>query len=447
MTTDRKSGGANPRELALEILLEIVERGGPSHIILSQALSKYQYLEKQDRAFITRVTQGTLEYLIQIDYVIGQYSSVEIARMKPVIRTLLRMSVYQILYMDRIPDGAVCNEAVKLAQKRRFQGLKGFVNGVLRTVSREKEHLSFPDDAVRYSVPRWLYDMWMEDYPEETVKGMLRAFLDKRRLCVRLCTGRADGARIKDSLSRQGVTVQDSGYGDDILFLEHVDYLETLEAFQKGWIQPQDLSSAMAARAARPQEGDYCIDVCGAPGGKSLHLAELLKGTGLVEVRDVSPHKAGLIEENIRRLGYSNIRARVMDARVMDEASAEKADVVLADLPCSGLGVLGRKPDIKLSMTPKAMGALAELQREILSVVWRYVKPQGRLIYSTCTISRKENQENAAWFVKNFPFEPMNLEGRLGEKVKEDTLKKGYVQLLPGIHPCDGFFLAAFRRT
>ena len=208
----------------------------------------------------------------------------------------------------------------------------------------------------------------------------------------------------------------------------------------------QDISSAMAVAAAGVKPGDHCIDVCGAPGGKSLHLADVLKGTGRVQVRDISEYKVGLIEENIRRLGYSNIEARVMDACREDSGSVETADVLLADLPCSGLGVIGRKPDIKLRMTPETLGALAQLQREILSVVWRYVKPGGTLVYSTCTVNREENQENAAWFAQNFPFEPVNIEGRLGEKIQEDSLKEGYVQLLPGIHPCDGFFLAVFRR-
>lgn len=446
MTDTGRDKGMNARELALDILLEIAERGGLSHVVLSQALSKYQYLEKQDRAFITRVTEGTLEYLIQLDFVIGQFSTVKVEKMKPVIRMILRMSVYQILYMDRIPDSAVCNEAVKLAAKRRFQGLKGFVNGVLRTISRQKDSLEFPDDSVRYSVPGWLYAMWMGDYPGETVRGMLQAFLEKSRLSVRCCLYRASREQIEESLRRQGVKVRDTGYGQGLLFLENVDYLEALDAFKNGWIQVQDISSAMAVTAAGVKPGDHCIDVCGAPGGKSLHLADVLKGTGRVQVRDISEYKVGLIEENIRRLGYSNIEARVMDACREDSGSVETADVLLADLPCSGLGVIGRKPDIKLRMTPENLGALAQLQREILSVVWRYVKPGGTLVYSTCTVNREENQENAAWFAQNFPFEPVNIEGRLGEKIQEDSLKEGYVQLLPGIHPCDGFFLAVFRR-
>lgn len=446
MSKDDRNSTIDARELAVDILLEIAERGGYSHMVLAQALSKYQFLKKRDRAFVTRVTEGTLEYLIQIDYVIGQYSSVTISKMKPVIRTILRMSVYQILYMDRIPDSAVCNEAVNLAVKRHFQGLKGFVNGVLRAIAREKEVLTFPDDSVRYSVPPWLLDMWKSDYPEETVRKMLEAFLAKRRFCVRCCLDRAGKQQITDSLARQGVKAENSGFGEGILFLEDVDYPEALEAFQRGWIQVQDLSSAMAVLAADPKNGDYCIDVCGAPGGKSLHMADMLKGTGFVQVRDISDYKVGLIEENILRLGYTNIKATVMDALERDQDSIEKADIVLADLPCSGLGVIGRKPDIKLRITPDDLKALAQLQRDILSVVWQYVKPGGTLVYSTCTINRMENEENASWFGAHFPFEPVNIEGRLGEIIKEDTLKEGYVQLLPGKYPCDGFFLAVFRR-
>ena len=202
----------------------------------------------------------------------------------------------------------------------------------------------------------------------------------------------------------------------------------------------------MAVRAAGPRKGWRCIDVCGAPGGKSLYLADLLEGTGMVEVRDISQRKADLIQENVRRLGYANVKVRVMDALCEDEQSVETADLVLADLPCSGLGVLGRKPDIKLRATRESMEALAGLQRDILSVVWRYVKPGGILVYSTCTISRRENEENRAWFLKQFPFEPVHIQGRLGERIREETLKQGYVQLLPGVHPCDGFFLAVFRR-
>ncbi len=465
------------RELALDILIEILEKGSFSHVVLNQALGKYQYLDKQDRAFITRLVEGTLEYQIQIDYVLEQFSSTKLSRMKPLIRTLLRMSVYQILHMDRIPDSAVCNEAVKLSEKRRFAGLKGFVNGVLRNISRQKEQIRFPDDSIRYSMPRWIVELWLERYDENTVEAILKAFLEERPLTVR-CS--CDRQMVMDSLERQGVSAKAVDYFGEsmnMLSLEGIDYLEKLEAFQKGWIIVQDVSSALAAQAAGIKAGDRILDVCGAPGGKALHAAQLLKeaertargpapehepaakaagwqnaedkessGSGHVLVRDISERKVSLIQDNIARSGCTNITAQVWDAEILDESMVEQADVVLSDLPCSGLGVIGRKPDIKYRIHPEDLKTLAELQRRILSVVCRYVKPGGTLVYSTCTIDAAENEENLRWFLANHPFEPVNLKGRLGGHLDCQSLEQGYVQLLPGIHPCDGFFLSVMRR-
>ena len=434
------------REIILDILLEVLEKGKYSHVILSQALTKYQYLEKQDRSFIKRVVDGTVEYRIQLDYILNSYSKVKVNKMKPVIRTILRMSAYQICHMDRVPDSAACNEAVKLAEKRGFSGLKGFVNGVLRSISRGKDNLVFPDDSIRYSMPEWLASMWKSTYGEETFRRMMESFLKDRPLMARLCLNRAEKQQILDSLGAQGVTAKDSRYADDVICLEGVDYLEGLEAFREGWLPIQDLSSSLAGDAAGIKDGDYVIDVCGAPGGKGLHAADILGGTGMVEIRDISEAKVSLIEENIGRSGLTNLRAAVCDALSFDPDSEEAADVVIADLPCSGLGIIGRKPDIKYNMTPEKLHDLACLQREILSVVQRYVKPGGTLIYSTCTVNREENEDNMRWFLEHFPFEPVNLKGRLGEKLSEPSMESGYIQFLPGIHPCDGFFIAVMKK-
>lgn len=450
----------NSRELALEILLEILEKGGYSHVVLRQALGKYQYLSKQDRAFLTRVTEGTLEYLIQIDWVLNQYSKTKVQKMKPVIRTILRMSVYQILYMDRIPDSAACNEAVKLAGKRKFSGLKGFVNGVLRSVAREKESLlrvlseeivSCPQSehgraSIRYSVPEWLLAMWIRELGWEQTREILSAFLAAGGTTVRCNVNLAEKSRILESLTGQGVLCQESIYSEKVLTISGYDYLESLEAFQNGWIQVQDLSSVLAGDAAAPKTGDYVIDVCAAPGGKSLHVADMLKGTGMVEARDLTWQKVELIQENIQRTGFDNIRARQQDALELDEESIEQADMVLADLPCSGLGIIGKKPDIKIHMTPEKLESLVTLQRDILSVVWQYVKPGGTLVYSTCTIHKEENQDNVAWLLQHFPLEPVDITGRFGPQIQDASLKEGWMQFLPGKHPCDGFFVAVLRR-
>jgi 16S rRNA (cytosine967-C5)-methyltransferase len=434
------------REITLDILLEILERGGYSHIILRQALNKYQYLDKSERAFISRIVEGTVEYLLQIDYIIDSFSNTKVSKMKPVIRTILRMSVYQLIYMDRVPDSAVCNEAVKLAVKRKFTGLKGFVNGVLRNISRNKEGLNWPDDSVRYSMPAWIVSMWEESYGRETAVTMMESFLKNKKTTVRCNLAKASKEDIIQSLRNQGAEVSESGISEAVLCIEKYDYMEGLEAFQRGYIQVQDLSSSFVGEIADPKKGDYVIDVCGAPGGKSIHIADKLDGTGMVEVRDLSLLKINMVEENIRRCGFLNIRTKVQDALVTDLDSVEKADIVIADLPCSGLGIIGRKPDIKYRMTPEALESLAALQRNILTVAQAYVKPGGRLIFSTCTINRKENEENARWFLEQFPFDCISLKGKLGEKLDLAAANRDFIQLLPGIHPCDGFFIAAFQK-
>lgn len=437
------------REIILDILMEVLEKHQYSHLVLAQALTKYRYLEKADRSFIKKIVDGTVEYCLQIDYILNSYSKTKVAGMKPVIRTILRMSVYQILYMDRVPDSAACNEAVKLAEKRGFFGLKGFVNGVLRTVARNKTELSFPDDSIRYSCPAWIPELWKGYLSQETIHRILEAFLSNRSLMARCNCNLATKEEILESLQQQGVEAVPAAADSTVLTLHGVDYPEGLEAFRKGWIQMQDVSSSLVAAAVGIREGEHILDVCGAPGGKSLHAADLLKGTGMVTVRDISERKTAMIEENIRRSGFTNIRAQIWDALEFDPSWEKKADVVFADLPCSGLGIIGRKPDIKYNVTPEKLSQLALLQREILSVVWRYVKPGGRICFSTCTINRAENEENREWFLSRFPFEPVDLTGHLGpefEQGSEQTVRDGYLQLYPGIHPCDGFFLSVMRR-
>lgn len=435
------------REIVLDILMEVLENDAFIHVILRQALSKYRYMEKQERAFITKVSEGTLEYQMQIDAVLDKYSKTPVKKMKPLIRTLLRMSVYQLLHMDRVPASAVCNEAVKLAEKRGFSGLKGFVNGVLRKIAREKETISFDDDwSLKYSMPQWILSMWEKQYGREETERMLQAFLEERPLAVRFLTENCGEKEILESLTAQNITCERSTLSDEVWFLSGVDSLEQTEAFVKGYLQVQDVSSSLVGQFAAPKGGEFVLDLCAAPGGKALHMAELLRGTGQVEARDVSCEKTAMIEENIDRIGYQNIHTKVWDATTKDAEMMEKADIVLADLPCSGLGIIGRKPDIKYRITAERLHELAVLQREILTASWQYVKPGGLLVYSTCTINKEENEENRAWFLEQFPFEPVEIFGKAREVLQEESLREGYIQLRPGIHPSDGFFIAVMRR-
>lgn len=397
------TNSTNTRELALDMLLAIDRDGQYSHLVLRDVLDKYQYLSKQERAFLTRLTEGTVERMLTLDYVIDQFSKTKVKKMKPLIRELMRLSVYQIMYMDGVPDAAVCNEAVKLARKRGFSGLSGFVNGVLRSVARGWKNVAFQNESVRYSVPEWIIDGWNADYGRDVTEKMLEAFMQPAKITVRTNTQKCTPEELKDRLSQEGVTVEAIEGISYAFALSGFDYLAGLGSFQDGWFYVQDISSMTVAHAADPKKGDYIIDVCAAPGGKSSHLAELLDGSGMVEARDLTEYKVGLIEENILRHDLHNMKAVQQDATLFDEASVEKADILICDLPCSGLGVIGRKSDIRYKMTAEKAHDLAVLQQEMLDTVWKYVKRGGKLIYSTCTIHKEENEDNVAAFLQKHP--------------------------------------------
>ena len=385
------------------MLLAIDRDGQYSHLVLRDVLDKYQYLSKQERAFLTRLTEGTVERMLTLDYVIDQFSKTKVKKMKPLIRELMRLSVYQIMYMDGVPDSAVCNEAVKLVRKRGFSGLSGFVNGVLRSVARGWKDVTFQNESVRYSVPEWIIDGWNADYGRDVTEKMLEAFMQPAKITVRTNTQKCTPEELKDRLSQEGVTVEAIEGISYAFALSGFDYLAGLGSFQDGWFYVQDISSMTVAHAADPKKGDYIIDVCAAPGGKSSHLAELLDGSGMVEARDLTEYKVGLIEENILRHDLHNMKAVQQDATLFDEASVEKADILICDLPCSGLGVIGRKSDIRYKMTAEKAHDLAVLQQEMLDTVWKYVKRGGKLIYSTCTIHKEENEDNVAAFLQKHP--------------------------------------------
>ena len=444
----------NIREIILDILLAILRDGVYSQHAIHTALEKYQFLIKRDRAFITRVAEGTVERLIELDYIIDSYSQVPVANMKPVIANILRSAVYQIRFMQAVPDASAVNEAVKLAQSRGFYNLKGFVNGVLRSVSRHPEKAPYPDRekdlaaflTIAYSTPRWIVESWLAVYGDYVTEKMLAALMEPRPTTIRLKTDGISKSEILESLRGQGAYVKPAGCLPYAYNVADYSFLPSLEAFRKGWIYPQDLGSMLVVEIADPAEGSTVIDICAAPGGKSLHAADKMKGTGSVEARDLSPEKVALIEENVARTGLLNVHPKVADALVYDPESEGRADLVICDLPCSGLGVIGRKPDIKYRVTAERVAELAQLQRKILHNAASYVKPGGVLIYSTCTVSAPENQENVRWFLENYSFRPESLDPYLPKELQSLSTKDGAIQLLPGIHPTDGFFIARFRR-
>lgn len=450
-----------PRELAFQILYRVAEKGEYSHFVLAETLEKAESLEKRDRAFVTRLCEGTLERIITIDYLLDRFSKTKTEKMKPVVRTILRMSVYQMFYMDRVPDSAVCNEAVKLAKKKGFSGLSGFINGILRTMARSRAKIEegsfYPGReaepagslGIRYSLPEWLCEYFIKAYGAERAEQIAAGCLRNPKTTVCVNETKLSAESLEERLLAGGIAAEKGAYVPNSLRLSGYDTLEQLTEFGQGMFQVQDESSMLVAYTAGLKKGDFVVDVCAAPGGKALHAAQRLEclGGGSVLARDVSRKKTDLIEENRMRCNTKNLTIEQWDALQPDARLYGKADVVLADLPCSGIGILAKKPEIRCRMTKEAQKELAELQRNILSVVHRYVKPGGILMYSTCTINKEENEENAAYFCRQFGFEIESLQPVLPEPLKKEVSPDGTLQLLPGVHDCDGFFIAKCKKV
>lgn len=465
----------NSRELAVEMVKEISAGNEYSHILIKNILDKYAYLPIQDRAFLKKVTEGTVERQITIDYVLDQFSKVPVRKMKPFIRSLLRTSVYQILYLDKVPDRAVCDEAVKLAGKRGFSSLKGFVNGVLRNIVRQKEAINWPDRekepikacSVLYSVPEELISLLFVQYGEKTAETILEGYLQERPVCVRLSEqfSAMQKEEVLENWEKMGICAAKHPWLSYAYELEKTGNITEDPFFQKGYYTVQDISSMLVCEIAGIKEGDYVIDVCSAPGGKALHACDKLHGTGIVDARDVTEKKTELILENRKRLGYflqnqnhenspadgkkdgfDHFKVKVWDGRIKDSEIVEKADVLLLDVPCSGLGVMGRKPEIRYRLREEDFQNLSVLQKEIVDTAWEYVKPGGTLIYSTCTLRKEENEQMVQYLLKQYPFVLESLDSYLAKELQNEDTKKGYLTLLPEKRS-DGFFMARLKRV
>ena len=452
------------RKLAIEALLAVEANGRQSHLVLQESLQKLRVKNAEngeerarEAAFLTRLVEGTIEYRLQLDYVIGLYASTKLSAMRPQIREILRMAVYEILHMDAVPDRAAVNEAVLLTKEKGFGSLTRFVNGVLRRIAAEKERIPWPDReqdrerflSVMYSVPEDLVRRWCRRFGADRTEEISNAFLEDKKICVRAV-----------------------GPSGSFAFLEKGTDLSSLADFREGRIFVQDLSSQLAVTALDIKPGDAVLDLCAAPGGKTLFAAGLCAGgnavqsdprAGRVYARDLSAVRLERIRENLVRCHIDNVDLKAADALVFDTALEERFDIVIADLPCSGYGVAAKKPEVKYKPYEETVLPLARLQREILENAVRYVRPGGKLLYSTCTIAEEENEENVRYLLDSFgPDSPGIVPAEEGgqrcflaytdskDVLPEDTFIPGEgsegVQLLPGSGDWDGFFFAVFHK-
>lgn len=444
------------RRLVLDILLECEKQGAKSTDIIKAVLDKNDFLEQRDKAFIRHLAEGCVERAITLDHVIDSFASTKTSKMKTPVKIIMRMGVYQILYMDSVPDAAACNEAVSLAISKGLSGLKGFVNGVLRNIARNRDDIKWPDKekdpfaylSVVYSMPRWIAERLCSEYGFERTERMFKAFLCERPVSINIISG--DIKELTDSWEKAGINVIKSPYLDNAYMLKDAPGIGRLHGFDEGAFIVQDVGSMLSVAVAGIKEGDCVIDLCAAPGGKSMCAAVKCGRSGRVYSFDLSGSKADRIRENASRLKLGNIEIAVHDATLYDESLKDKADVLIADLPCSGLGVMGRKADIRYRLKLEDIEALAALQKDILKNAVKYVKPGGLLMYSTCTVSKSENDMNRQWLLDNYDLEAVGFEDKLPGVLRNDTAAEGYLQLFSGepegLELLDGFFISLYRR-
>lgn len=419
------------RSLVLDMLLETFREGRSSSYAVGE-IFKDKRISARDRSFTLCLYRGVLERAVFLDFYIEKFSKTPFEKIKPVIKNILRMGLYQMFFMDSVPQRAAVSESVALASQRGFSSLKGYVNAVLRTAQREGLKGEVPDN-VRACVPLWMYEKVSKDLGKEEAEAFFKAALEEEKtLSVRFNTLKASSSEIIQRLEKEGVRVLARDAEAKEADIRISGSLEELPSFKEGLFYVQSPNSMEPAREALRLSGrkdPLILDVCAAPGGKSIDLA-LDFPKGKIISRDKSEDKVKLIGENSRRMGLLNIRPEVWDAALFDPRYEGEADIVIADVPCSGLGVIGRKPDIKYRLKKEDIPSLAALQRNILKACAGYVKKGGILIYSTCTLFAEENSENALWF-----------------KETEDFALEGEKQYIKSGDRADGFYTASFRKN
>ena len=413
------------RYTALKILEDILEKGKYSNLAIANGLSG---LENKDKALVTNIVYGVLQNKMRLDYIISNYSKIPLKKISPDVLNILRMGVYQVIFTDKIPDYAITNESIKLVKKCRKTSASGFVNALLRGVIRGDKEIVYPKDrleylSVYYSCPLWICKMWDKMYPDR-LEDILKSMNDTPKFSVRVNTLKMSVDEFIDLKGGERSELQ-----KDVVILPSGTDVKNDKLFKDGCYYPQDEASAMVAELLSPKKGQTVIDMCAAPGGKTTHIAQIMENEGEILAFDIHKHKLDIINDTAKRLGISIIHTKLGDASVYNEKYCQKADCVLADVPCSGLGILRRKPEIKYTKNISDLAELADLQKKILDVSAKYVKKGGTLVYSTCTISDVENDAVTEEFLN---------------KNKDFELERPPIRLLPCDDFSDGFYMARF---
>ena len=436
-----KQKPATAREAALQVLMRCQSRGAWSDSVLSSVI-RTAGVDGRDAALASRICYGVQQNQALLDFWLQQLCRVPLEKLEPPVRCAMELGMYQIAFLERVPDRAAVHESVELARSySRNPNSPRLVNAVLRSFVRQKDALPQPESlAIRYSHPEWLVELFQGELNGEGVEALLQADNSQPPIVIHTNPLKTDPQTLRERLEGEGVQVESSPFYPDSFYLSGTGDLERLDSFREGWFLVQDTAARFAVEAAGPEPGMQVLDACAAPGGKSIQAAMQMGDQGSILSCDLQEKKLLRIEKSAQRLGVGCIRTRAMDARQFDPALERRFDVVLTDVPCSGLGIIRKKPDIRCK-DPGPLAALPEIQAAILANASRYVKPGGVLVYSTCTVLRRENQAVAEAFLSSHPefeAEPFELPvvGRCD----------GMVTLWPHIHQTDGFFVAKLRK-
>jgi len=441
-----------PREVALNILYNTECKGEYANMSLKRHLRQTSFQER-DIHFITKLVYGTLEKQITIDMVLENFA--DLHKINPWVRNIIRMGCYQILFLEKVPDSAVCDESVKLCKTMGYPGLSGFVNAVLRNISRSKNKFKFElvcdTDPIalsmHFSYPVWLVKKWLEDFGTEyTIKIISSMSLDDCT-SIRVNTQKITPERLKEILEKSGITVSTGLYVKEALKILKAGDIELNSFYKEGLFTIQDEASMLVVNILDPHPGEYVLDACAAPGGKTIYMSELMANRGQILAWDIHEHRVEMITRNAIRMGSSIICAAKQDARKIAPEKVGQFDRVLVDALCSGLGVCHKKPDIKLKIRLEDMISILDVQWDILSTCSNYVKLGGVLVYSTCTINADENQRMISKFISNYDnFEIDSIHEYLPEALRTVVSDDGTLQLIPSRDFVDGFYITRLKR-
>ncbi len=435
------------RQVAFEALLKVHRDGAYSNLVLDSLLKENSELDERDRAFVCNLVYGTLDRLILIDYNLGLYLNQPVKKLKPELHTILRMGTYQLLFMDKVPSRAAVNESVNLAKVNKSSFAASLVNAVLRRVSDNGVKLpegseTDPDYlAIKYSCPEWIISLWINAYGIDNAVALAEKALDAAPIVIRVNTTKISADDLIWKLAEEGVVAEKTDLVPEALIISNTGSVEDLNCYKQGLFHAQDIASQLCCMALDAKEGETVFDLCSAPGGKTFTTAERMNNTGTVRAFDVYQSRVELIKSGAERLGLDNVYSYLSDAAIFNE-NYGLADRVLCDVPCSGLGIIRRKPEIRFKKQSEIQ-CLPELQYRILCNATKYLKDGGRLVYSTCTLNPKENSEVCDRFLNEHPeFSAVNVLADL-PRYGDDK----YLTLMPHLHSTDGFFIAVFSKN